>query len=122
MTTQEAVIRSFFMSRLERHPRSPAVQDFDRKESYTFGDLARRANGLANVLVKECGVRKGDRVAICAPNDMVYLDLFYATPRTGAISTAYNVMLDQAELATLIQKETPKVLFSPPTNKIELPP
>ena len=117
MTTQEAVIRSFFMSRLERHPRSPAVQDFDRKESYTFGDLARRANGLANVLVKECGVRKGDRVAICAPNDMVYLDLFYATPRTGAISTAYNVMLDQAELATLIQKETPKVLFFAPDQQ-----
>lgn len=114
LTAEEAVVRSFFTSRLERHPRSQAVCDFDRGIRYTYGDLDRRANGLANALVKGFGVRKGDRVGICAPNDMVYIDLFYATARTGAITTAYNGLMGTEELAGLVVNEAPRVLFFDP--------
>ncbi len=114
ITAEEAVVRSFLTSRLERHPRSQAVCDFDRGERYTYGDLARRANGLANALVKGFGVRKGDRVGIIAPNDMVYIDLFYATAKTGAITTAYNGMMGLDELAGLVRNESPRVVFYDP--------
>lgn len=114
MTTQEAVIRSFFMSRLERHPNSWAVLDFDRKEQYRYRDLARRSNALAGLLVNRLGIKKGDRMAIFSPNSIVYIDLFYATPKTGAISTAYNIMMSPADTAGLIQNEAPVVLFYDP--------
>ena len=114
MTYQQAVVSSFFTSRLERHPHSPAVYDFDRKERYTYGDLARRANALAHFLVTDCALKKGDRVGICSGNDMVYIDLFYATARTGAISTAYNILLTPQELAGLLENETPRVVFYDP--------
>ncbi len=111
MTYQQAVVNSFFTNRLERHPHAPAVYDFDRQEKYTYGDLARRANALANYLVNVCGVKKGDRVGICSGNDMVYIDLFYATARTGAITTAYNILLTAEELEGLLENEEPKVIF-----------
>lgn len=115
--TQEqetAIVHSFFTSRLRRHPRSRAVYDVERAARYTYGDLARRANSLARYLRLTLGLQKGDRVAICSPNHMVYIDLFYATPWTGVITTAYNGMMRPEELAQIIALEAPRVMLYDP--------
>lgn len=114
---EEAVVHSFFTSRLYRHPKSQAVLDWRRQERYTYGDLAQRANRLAVYLKEELAIQKGDRVAICAPNHMVYIDLFYATPWTGAITTSYNGMMLPKELEAMMFHELPRVLFYDPDFK-----
>lgn len=118
--TQEqeaAIVHSFFTSRLQRHPRSRAVYDVERNMRYTYGDLARRANGLARYLRLGLGLQKGDRVAVCAPNHMAYIDLFYATPWTGLITTAYNGMMQPEELEQVVANESPRVLFYDPVYR-----
>lgn len=54
---------------------------------------------------------KNDRIAILSRNGMVYIDTFYSTIYTGAITTAYNVHLLPEELAALINNEQPKIIF-----------
>lgn len=53
---------------------------------------------------------------------MVYIDLFYSTARTGAISTAYNVHLTPEELAGMLRNEQPSVVFYDPDcqDKVDL--
>ena len=58
---EEAVVHSFFTSRLYRHPKSQAVLDWRRQERYTYGDLAQRANRLAVYLKEELAIQKGRR-------------------------------------------------------------
>jgi len=114
MMDDNGFVRSFFTSRAERNGGCQAVCDYDTGLRYTYADLGGRANSLANFLVKEFGIKKGDRIGICAQNNMVYIDLFYATIKTGAITTAYNAMMKGEELAYLLRKEAPRVIFFDP--------
>lgn len=115
-------VRSFFTNRAERGSCCEAVFDYEHGSHYNYGDLSQRANSLANYLVRECSIAKGDRLGICSRNHMVYFDLFYATIKTGAITTSYNILLHAQELAVLIRQEAPQVVFYEPEfrQKLEL--
>ena len=100
---------SYFRARLD--DRRVAVEDLDTGSVYTYGDLDRRANRLAHYLRDVCGVEKGDRVAFLSRNRVELLDAYYATGKTGSILVPYNARLSAKELAQLMEKERPKVLF-----------
>ncbi len=105
------IIRDFFMSRLERDRDCEALYDYAEGRRYYYRDFHIRARKMANYLQDQAGVRKGDRVAICAGNCVEYVDLFYALVRTGMILTSYNVRLTERELEAMMVNEEPKVLF-----------
>jgi fatty-acyl-CoA synthase len=77
---------------------------------YTYADLNRRANRLANAM-RELGVEKGDRVSILARNSVAYIDLFYGLAKIGAILAPLNWRLVAAELSYIIKDCKPKVLI-----------
>ena len=80
--TQEqeaAIVHSFFTSRLQRHPRSRAVYDVERNMRYTYGDLARRANGLG------WGFRRGTGWLSAPP--IIWHILTSFMPRPGPASS-----------------------------------
>ena len=60
------IIRDFFMSRLERDRDCEALYDYAEGRRYYYRDFHIRARKMANYLQDQAGVRKGDRVAICA--------------------------------------------------------
>lgn len=99
---------SYFRQRIS--PDKEAVFDLDNNLRYTFKDLDNRANILANYMVKEMGVKKGDRVAYLSRNRVELIDAYYATGKTGTIFVPYNARLSERELCQLINKEKPKVL------------
>src|SRR5688572_5350862 len=66
-------------------PERLALVDDTTGERYTYRDLNARANRLAQSLRERCGVRKGERVAILARNQVAYLDALFATGKLGAI-------------------------------------
>ena len=100
---------SYFRQRIS--PNKEAVYDLDNNLRYTFKDLDNRANILANYMVNEMGIKKGDRVAYLSRNRVELIDGYYATGKTGTIFAPYNIRLSGKELCQLINNETPKVLI-----------
>ena len=68
------------------------------EQRLTYRQLQERVNRLANVL-RQHGVRQGDRVAMLSTNSLPYLELYYATAALGALVVPLNFRLAAAELA-----------------------
>ncbi len=100
---------SYFRARIDST--REAVYDLDTGNRYSYGDLERRANILANFLKEQQGIAKGDRIAFISRNCVEMIDAYFATGKLGAIFVPYNARLSVAELAQLINSETPRVLF-----------
>jgi acyl-CoA synthetase (AMP-forming)/AMP-acid ligase II len=78
--------------------------------AYTCGELEARARRLARVLEK-LGVRRGDRVATLAWNGYRHLEIYYASPGSGAICHTINPRLPIDEIAYMIGNAEDATLF-----------
>ncbi|SDJ91109.1 Acyl-CoA synthetase (AMP-forming)/AMP-acid ligase II [Nonomuraea maritima] len=81
-------------------------------EHITFEDHFRRAATLANRLVEEYGVTKGDRVAIAMRNYPEWAVSFSAVLAAGAIAVPLNAWWTEAELAYGVSDSGAKVLIA----------
>lgn len=88
-----------------------AVFDASCNQRYTYRQLYERAGKLADFLVHDCGLHKGDVVAFCSSNAMAFVDAFFAGYQTGIIISTYNHKLQAQELVQMIRNERPKILF-----------
>ena len=70
-----------------RYGRRVAVIDGDRR--FTYGQLSDHSNRFASALVM-LGIRKGDRIAILAPNCVEFIIAVYGILKSGAIATTVN--------------------------------
>ena len=61
--------------------------------AYTYREFDARCRRLACALAAR-GVRRGDTVAVMAPNVPAMLEAHYAVPALGAVLNALNVRLD----------------------------
>lgn len=104
-------VGNYSKSRAILTPDREAVLDLDGERRYTYSDLDKRADILADHLVKEFGIKRNDRVAFLARNCIGLIDAYYATGKIGAILVPYNIRLSTRELVQLIQNEEPEVLF-----------
>ncbi len=89
-------------------PEAVAIQDTSRQ--WTFGQLDRRVNRLANALAAQ-GIKRGDRVAILAENCVPYVELELAAAKLGAIVPCLNWRLSDSELVHCIQLTSPSLIF-----------
>jgi len=88
-------LKDYFNYWAEKHPDKPYLIVNDTKLSYGLcNQLARR---LANALL-EMGVKKGDRVAIMAPNVPQYVISLQALWKIGAVEVPSNVLYTLPEL------------------------
>ncbi len=104
-------IGNYAYARARLEPNKVAVVDLDTGCRYTYGDLDRRANTLANLLRDRYGINKGDRVAFISRNRIELIDGYFATGKLGAILVPYNARLSAEELTQLMTSEQPKVLI-----------
>jgi fatty-acyl-CoA synthase len=79
-------------------------------EVLTYRDFAARIERAACALKAECGVGRGDRVAILSLNRPDYLVLLYACARLGAILVPLNWRLAVAEQMFILSDASVKVL------------
>lgn len=100
--------------RADLTPNREALAELHTGKRYTYDELNRRANRLANFMRDQLGVQKGDRVSILAHNSVVYLDLFYGLAKIGAIFTPLNWRLVARELSFIVNDSQPKVLICGP--------
>jgi fatty-acyl-CoA synthase len=78
---------------------------------HTYREFAARVRRLANMLHAR-GIRRGDTVAIMAPNVPALLEAHYAVPGLGAVLNALNYRLDAASIAFCLEHGQAKVLIT----------
>ncbi|MEL6316211.1 MAG: AMP-binding protein, partial [Pseudomonadota bacterium] len=86
----------------------PAIVYGARRHSYLemHGRCRRAAAGLAAL-----GVRRGDVVAVLAPNTPMMLEAHYAVPMLGAVVNPLNTRLDAAAIGFILAHGGAKVLM-----------
>ncbi|MBS1848860.1 MAG: AMP-binding protein, partial [Actinobacteria bacterium] len=82
-------------------PDRVAVIMADTGEQLTYGDLDERARRAAN-LYRSIGLHPGDHVAICAENQIRFLELAWGAHYAGLIYTFASTKLNAAELAYIV--------------------
>jgi len=77
----------------------------------TYGQLYERVARLMNVL-RELGVKPGDRVATFAWNHRRHLELYFAVPSLGAVLHTVNVRLHPNQLQYIFNHAKDRVIFA----------
>ena len=81
------------------------------RHRYTNADLYQRVVRLMNVL-RQLGVKPGDRVATFAWNSYRHLELYYAIPALGAVMHTLNLRLSREQLQFIIRHAEDKLIFA----------
>ncbi len=83
----------------------------------TFTEHHDAVAALAQALRVEHGVGKGDRVAICAANDVEWILAFWATVSLGAVAVGMNSMWAGPEITDALKLTEPRVLIADATRR-----
>jgi fatty-acyl-CoA synthase len=78
---------------------------------YTYADFAERTLRLAGVL-RDLGIKKGDRVATLAWNSHRHLEVYWAAPLSGAVLHTLNFRLSAQDLTYIINHAQDTVIFA----------
>ncbi|RDW20212.1 long-chain fatty acid--CoA ligase [Oceanobacillus arenosus] len=100
---------NWFENRVKLTPNAVAIIDSDTDDAWTYEQLQQRVTKMVNYFHLH-DVRKGDRVAILAPNHIGYFDFLFAAMKIGAIFLPINWRLSEAELEYLLQDAEPKII------------
>ena len=94
-------------------PDHPAV--IQGGQTVTYAQLDRRAGRMATALAG-LGLAAGDRIALCAPNSVEWLYVYFAALKLGAVAVTLSNHLSPKELALLVGHARPKAIYSDPAH------
>lgn len=83
-------------------PHSLAIKDGDGTISYTYRELYRLCLLVADHLASKFSIRKGDRIAMLATNEIEAVVLYFASQRLGSILVPINFRLTSREIAHVL--------------------
>jgi acyl-CoA synthetase (AMP-forming)/AMP-acid ligase II len=101
---------------LSNRPDAPAV--VARSGTLTYAGLDRAASAAAGAMW-DLGVRPGDRVAACLPNDLDIVVAFHGAQRIGAIWVGINEASSQDEQQALAGLSAPSLILAGPRCTLE---
>jgi acyl-CoA synthetase (AMP-forming)/AMP-acid ligase II len=97
VTIPDVPLTDYVLEHAAGYPDRPALVDGSTGQTITYGQLSDGVRRLAAGLARR-GVRKGDVIAIYAPNLPDYALVFHAVSRLGAILTTVNPTYTPEEL------------------------
>jgi len=100
---------AFLRRSAQVYPGKVAVIHGER--AYTYREFEERCRRFASRLAAR-GVKRGDTVAVMAPNVPALLEAHYAVPGIGAVLNALNYRLDAASIAFCLEHGEAKVLVT----------
>ena len=100
---------SFLARAAAVHPKKMAVIHGDLQ--FTYAQFHARCRRLASAL-KRRGIKRGDTVAVMAPNVPALLEAHYGVPMAGAVLNALNFRLDAKSVAVCLEHGQAKLLIS----------
>jgi fatty-acyl-CoA synthase len=93
-----------------RFPNKTCTIFYDNTLTYT--EIKRDAERLAGYLQRECGVRRGDRVALYMQNSPQFIIAYYGILRADAMVVPINPMNRATELAAIVEDCGAKVIVA----------
>jgi 2-aminobenzoate-CoA ligase len=72
-------------------------------QTWTYGDLLRRANQVAGYLVDECGIVPGNRIMLRGPNNPWLVACWFGVLKAGAVVIPTMPLLRPRELLTMAE-------------------
>ncbi len=108
LSAGKSTVGQLFRSAAAAFPKRIAIED--QGTSFTYAELDRRTNSLANFLLSR-GVQPNDRIAILSRNRHEYFELLLAASKIGAIVAALNWRLLGPELEHCVNLVAPKMIF-----------
>ncbi len=91
-------------------PEAIALIDGDSDLSVSYRDFFVRAKSGAELLRREFGISKGDRVAALATNDLDFVYLFFAVQRLGATMVPINYRLTEREVDHILDDSQTRLI------------
>lgn len=91
----------------DKYPHKPAVRFEDN--SFTYAQLKARVDSLSSSLLAS-GLRKGDRLAVLAPNCHQYVELYLASAKTGIVIVPLNTRLALQEMEFILSDCQPAAM------------
>lgn len=95
-------------------PERTFLRDHAGGQEWTYSEAEQRAVNLAFHLRNEAGIRRGDRVAVLAPNCSQYVFILLACVKLGAVLVPLNFRLTPPELAVMLKDADPALLIFDP--------
>lgn len=92
-------------------PNRMFLREHQRDIQWSYFDFNQRTNALANYLINQYKIQKGDRIAIYSKNKSEHVLLFLACIKIGAMLVPLNFRLMPRELDILINDAEPKLFF-----------
>ncbi|AOM39426.1 non-ribosomal peptide synthetase [Xenorhabdus hominickii] len=105
---QQALVHQLFEAQATHHPEATAVVCGEQALSY--GELNRRANGLAHYLIAQ-GVRPDDHVAICVEHNVEMVVGLLAILKSGGAYVPLDPTYPAERLAYMLNDVTPVILL-----------
>ena len=79
--------------------------------SYTYAQLVERIDRVADLAFTTLGLRKGDRIALMAPNCLEFIEIVLGVAAAGGVTAMVNPKLTGPELTYLCNDSGARVLF-----------
>lgn len=109
----------------EYSPNKIAIKDGETGRQFTYSELYKETLKTTQILAENYEIRKGDRVAVLATNELEFVFLFFALQRLGAIFVPVNFRLTAREISYIVNDCQPTLLlfqeeFAPTVEALEL--
>ena len=85
---------------------------FPEREHYTYAEVQEKVRKVSNYLVKRCGIRKGDKIAVSGKNSPQWAIAYLGTMYAGCIAVPLDWSFHDSEMEKLIAFAELKVLCS----------
>ena len=102
-------VNKLFEASFKKNWLRPAISNY-QGETLHFRDLARRIEKL-HIMFDECGLEKGDKVAICSRNQANWAVVFLSTMTYGAVPVPLLHEFKSSNIHHLVNHSEAKVLF-----------
>ncbi|GGQ71786.1 AMP-binding protein [Couchioplanes azureus] len=89
-------------------PDRPAIRT-DSGETWSYGELQRRADQVAQVLVEDLGLEPGNRVLLRSPNNPWLVACWLGVLKAGGIAVTTMAALRARDLAPVVAKARPTI-------------
>ena len=102
-------VNKIFEAGFRRNWERPAISNY-QGVTLKYGDVARRMEKL-HIMFEECGLQKGDKVAICSRNQANWAVSFLATMTYGAVPVPLLHEFKSSNIHHLVNHSEAKILF-----------
>ncbi|GAA6528619.1 MAG: acyl--CoA ligase [Prevotella sp.] len=99
-----------FMRNVMRYSGKLAMVDPDRDKTWTYADLNRDCNRLANALIHD-GLKKGDVIMMQLPNCPEFVFTYITAHKTHAVNCPVSYRLSPGELAENLRDSQPSFIL-----------